>query len=620
MEFLDRFDSAIRLHPRYEPRPAQQEMAAFVHRALTEGTSAILEAGTGSGKSFAYLIPLLEQEGPLVVSTGTIALQEQLLQQDIPFLQKAFRGFSYALAKGRSNYLCRQKYWEIDRTLGPTDPLRAEFARLMKEMPHWSGDLADLPFVPSPALWSELASDADDCLGARCEFLELCPVRMARQRIAQSELIVANHALYLSDLASGGAILPEHGCVVLDEAHRLPAIATEAFSTVIGRFALTRLVQKIRRRLGWLPDELSFPLVGLDSRLMNWVLKGDRPQYRLYPDSEFLDIAGNMIERLEEMKVWLQDEAIEPEDSPKIEAHRDRLLHQTDGLQARWMCFADGDSALLDHVYWVEQEPMRGYFELRCAPLDAGEILAESLWVKRQAILTSATLSVNGNFDYFCRQIGLKEVPTVSIPSPFDYEQQVMLYVPRYLPEPNEPEFANYARDAIFDIVGKTKGRALVLFTSYRAMHGAFHTLSSRIPFPLKQQGEAPRSQLIEWFKTTPNAVLFATSSFWEGVDIPGDALSCVIIDRIPFSVPDDPVIQAQIERMKSQGKDWFNEFTLPQAIIKLKQGFGRLIRSQADHGVVAILDNRLFTKNYGRTILKSLPDCPKVRDLDGFA
>ncbi len=596
-------------------------MARFVHEAIRSGGSAIVEAGTGSGKSFGYLIPLLDSEGPHVVSTGTIALQEQLLQKDLPFLQKAYKKFSFALAKGRSNYLCRQKFWEVDRSLSPRDPFQEEFARLRAEMPRWSGDLADLSFVPSPSLWFELASDGDDCLGSRCEFLDSCAVRISRRRIANADLVVANHALYFSDLASGGAILPDHHTVVFDEAHKIAQAAIQAFSVSVGRYALTRLIQKIRRRLGRVPDEISFELIGLDSRLLNWVLKSERSQYRLYPDADFLDVAGGMLERLNDLKHWLEEEALDPllSLSPKAEAHRDRLLLQTEKLSNCWDSFSDGDSALLDRVYWVEQERERSLFDLRCAPLDVGNLLRKSLWSKRQAILTSATLSAGGDFGYFSAQIGLEGVPAISLPSPFDFSRQAVLYVPRFLPEPNAPEFANHSRDAILDILLKTEGRAFVLFTSYRALHGAFSTLSSKIPFPLKRQGDLPRAQLIEWFKNTPHAVLFATSSFWEGVDIPGEALSCVIIDRIPFSVPDDPVIEAQVERLKLQGRDWFNEFTLPQAIIRLKQGFGRLIRTQSDRGVVAILDNRLFTKYYGRAILKSLPDCPQVRDFEKF-
>lgn len=616
MDFSQRFEEVIRQHPRYEPRPSQLEMAQFIHDALAEGKHAIVEAGTGSGKSFGYLIPLLEQQGPLIISTGTIALQEQLLTHDLPTLQKTMKPFTYALAKGRAHYICHEKFWEADRLLSAKDPLRTEFDRLCECIEGWDGDVAKLPFVPSAALWAELASDADDCLGARCEHLALCPIRKARKQLAEVDLIVSNHSLYFADFTSNGAILPEHTVVVFDEAHKLPQAATEGFSVVIGRYALTRLLQKIRRRIGIVPDTISFELIGLESRLLNWVWKGEKSHYRLYPDSEFLDIAEGMAENLERLQIWLEEDA--PLTLPKADIHRDRLTAQVEGLLQRWSLFDEGDSALMDRVYWVEMDRDRGYFSLHCAPLEVGETMAKSLWPKRQAILTSATLSVDGNFGYFCKQIGL-EAPSISIPSPFDFCKQALLYVPRYLPEPNAPEFANYAREAIRDILDKTQGRALVLFTSYRAMFGAYRTLSDKIPFPLRQQGDLPRAQLIEWFKTTPNAVLFATSTFWEGVDIPGDALSCVIIDRIPFSVPDDPVIEAQIERLKMSGKDWFHEFTLPQAIIRLKQGFGRLIRSHQDQGIVAILDNRLFTKYYGKTILRSLPHCPQVRDLEDY-
>lgn len=623
MSFLERFDQVVAQLPMYEPRPGQRTMADLVHRSVTEGKHSIIEAGTGSGKSFAYLVPLAEEEGPFVVSTGTIALQEQLMEKDLPFLQRATgKNFPIALAKGRGNYLCRQKFWEVDRRLPKTDPLRTEFDTILELLPEWDGDIANLPFVPSSRLWEEIGSDADDCLGTKCEFYEHSPHRVARLKSADAHVVVANHSLYFADLASGGGILPNHRAVVFDEAHHMPVAATRAATATVGRYSITKLLQKIRRRLGMIPDEVSFALVGLESRLLEWVMRQERPQYRLYPDGDFIEILEGILEQLQMLRNWLDRDSsmglLDPEIAKKAPLHRPRLISQLEGLMMRWQFFSrHADSTLSERVNWVEQDRTRAYFELKSAPLDIAPFLREALYEERPVIHTSATLTAAGDFRYFRGQVGLEEALELELPSPFDYQNQVTLYVPRYLPEPNAPEFSVHAREAIRDILTATQGRAFVLFTSYKAMNTAFSMLYQELSFPMKKQGELPRTALIDWFKSTSNAVLFATSSFWEGVDVPGEALSCVIIDRLPFSVPDDPVVQAHVERLKLQGRDWFREYTLPEAIIRLKQGFGRLIRSSTDRGVVAILDNRLFTKSYGQTILRALPDCPRVRDLD---
>ncbi|MEB3187210.1 MAG: ATP-dependent DNA helicase [bacterium] len=623
--FSKRFEDFVSRHPTYEPRPGQVRMAETIHAALEGGAHAVIEAGTGSGKSFGYLIPLLEGgEGPFVVSTGTIALQEQLLQKDIPFVQEASgREWHVALAKGRHNYLCKQKFWEADRRVGPLDPLREELDRLKAYLPHWDGDLATMPWVPSDRLWDEVHSDADDCLGARCEFYEQSPQKLARQRTASADLVVANHALYFADLASGGGILPSHRAVVFDEAHHVPLAATRSLTASIGRYSNTKLLQKIRRRIGMIPDEVAFSLIDLEHRLLDWVMQIDRPQARLYPDATFIEIVEGILEQLRLLKLWMErDPALgagidDPEIARKAPLHRARLMVQLDNLIARWEFFGqEADATVNDRVNWIEQDRGRAAFEFRSAPIDVAPALHQMLWTERSSIHTSATLAVRGDFEYYRRKIGLAKAQELELASPFDYETQATLYVPRYLPEPNDPDFTVHARTAIREILEASQGRAFVLFTSYRAMNTAHAQIAPTLPFPAKRQGEASRGALISWFRETPNAVLFATSSFWEGVDIPGEALSCVIIDRLPFSVPDDPIVQAHVERLKLQGRDWFREYTLPEAIIRLKQGFGRLIRTREDRGLVAILDNRLFTKGYGQQILAALPRCPRVRDL----
>lgn len=635
--FETRFKAIVGQLAGYEPRPGQLEMSSLIDEAISTSRHAIIEAGTGSGKSFAYLVPLLEADGPFVVSTGTIALQEQLLTKDIPFLEKALgRPIAVTLAKGRGHYVCKQRFWELDKVMADNDPRRAEFERLKEVLPFWDGDDATLDFQPDGALWAELGQTSEDCLGNKCEFFEQNPVRAARQKMAGSHIIITNHALYLADLATSGGILPPHRCVIFDEAHNLPEAATKAFSSAIGRYSQLALLQKIRRRVGIVPEGIGMGFIDLEARLFEWLLgvvdggpmppsalaaqSEGRASFRLHPDGRFLDIAETFLDQLGELRAWLSSApeplGLLPDLVQKAPFHRDRLRAQLDHLIARWEYFAREAADVGDRVNWVELDRSRGYFELKSAPLQIGKVMDELLWAKRPAILTSATLAVDADFNYFRTQLGLPDPLELALPSPFDYERQATLYIPRFLPEPNHPGFAEDSRAAIRTILDYSQGRAFVLFTSHRAMRAAYRQLAHTLPFPCKQQGEMPRSALLDWFRTTDRSVLFATASFWEGVDVPGDALSCVIIDRLPFSVPDDPVIQARVEKLKAQGKDWFREFTLPEAIIRLKQGFGRLIRTGTDRGLVAILDNRLITKAYGATILKALPQCPTVRDL----
>jgi ATP-dependent DNA helicase DinG len=609
--------------PGYEPRPQQLEMAAQVLQTIDNGGQAIIEAGTGSGKSFGYLLPALATGKTIVISTGTIQLQEQLLEKDLPFLLQATGSpKSIALAKGRGNYLCRQKLWEADRQIAQNDPLRGELSRLQDGLEDWDGDLASLSFSPEPRFWKEVASTSDDCLGNKCEFYERNAFRIARLKLGQADIIIANHALYMIDLATGGGILPDHDVVIFDEAHHLPRVAAQAFTATIGRYALTKLLQKIRRRWQAPPDRIAFALVEAEAKLVDWLWRHERAEFRLYPDANFLSIADSFIDGLYALRQWMEgshvDELLfdDPDIRAKAPLHRPKLLTQLSNLSARWEFFAHGtDLSNTERVNWVELDRKSGYFELKSAPLDVSSELSRLLWNERTAILTSATMGVGSDFSYFRSQLGLSpSTKTMCLPSPFNYPEQARFYLPK-LPEPNDPRFEAESQSAIEDILNASQGRAFVLFTSYRAMKSAYESLAPKLPFPCKQQGDMQRTALLSWFKSTPHSVLFATSSFWEGVDVPGASLSCVIIDRLPFAVPDDPLVQAQVERLKMQGRDWFREYTLPEAILRLKQGFGRLIRTATDTGVVAILDVRLQSKGYGRQIFKALPECGRVND-----
>lgn len=624
--FEEFFSATVSQLPGYEPRPQQVEMAERILDTMGDGGQLLIEAGTGSGKSFGYLLPAIYAGKTIVISTGTINLQEQLIEKDLPFLLAATgSGMTVALAKGRGNYLCRQKLWEADRQINANDPLRRDLNRIMGVIEDWDGDLANLPFAPEGRFWNEIQSTSDDCLGNKCEFFDRNPFRMARVKLGKADIIVANHALYMVDLATGGGILPDHDVVIFDEAHHLPRVASQAFTATIGRYALTKLLQKIRRRWQPPPDAVSFRLIDAESRLADWLWRHDRAQFRLYPDTDFLQIADAMMDGLHELRVWLENGAVaemlfeDPEVKSKAPLHRPKLVAQLTGLIARWEFFAN-QAEHTERVNWVELNRETGYFELLSAPLDVSRELSELLWKERTAVLTSATLSVDDDFSYFRSQLGLpSQSGQACLPSPFDYQTQAKLYVPR-LPEPNDPRFESASHRAMAELIEASRGRAFVLFTSYRAMKTAYQALANDLRYPCRQQGDMSRTKLVEWFKETPGAVLFATSSFWEGVDVPGDNLSCVIIDRLPFAVPDDPLVQAHVEKLKTQGRDWFREYTLPEAILRLKQGFGRLIRTATDTGVVSILDARLHTKAYGRKILKALPPAERVESLDKIA
>lgn len=619
--------------PGYEHRPQQLEMARIIDRAIRSGHHAIIEAGTGSGKSFGYLIPLLESGKKAVISTGTIALQEQLLKNDIPFLKQAYRKpLSVAVAKGRSNYICLRKLLEADHSLGALDPLHAQVEQLIqiawpggsRAASTWDGDRGTLPFLVDRRLWlDELASDHEDCLASKCPNYAHTPHRLARIACDEAELVVANHALYFTDLITGAGVLPKHEVVVFDEAHHLERAATNALTVQVGRWAATKLLQRVRRRFRDLPLELVDRIERAEARLVEYLYPRGRGQFPIPSDPYLEELAHSIAQEIGQLALWISRADLEQlrmlDDDPgsqlakqRAEIVRDQLKATADGLAYRWRRFAALEEAE-DCANWMELDPERDYFELKSAPLQIGAVLDAILWRTRTCILTSATLAVDGGFDFLKQELGIREAEEAVLGSPFDYRQQAALYVPRQMPLPASPDFAAALVREVEAILRATTGRAFVLFTSYRMLREVAGQLVGRLPFPCKTQEELPQAKLIEWFKSTPNSVLFATATFWEGVDVPGEALSCVIIDKLPFASPDDPVVSARVAKMKANREDWFTDFILPKAILALKQGFGRLIRTRTDTGLVAILDRRLVARAYGPTILRSLPPARRV-------
>lgn len=624
---MDTYNQIMNQFPKAERRHSQEKMIQMAASAFEEGRSLVVEAGTGSGKSFGYLIPaLLQQKRPVVVSTATIALQEQLVNKDIPFLAEAMglKNLNVKLVKGRGNYICIQKLLEAETQVKPTGPEILHLNYLKSELADgWNGDMGELDMAVPSTIWGEVRSETDDCLGAKCKFYQENPYRMAREDLDKADIIVTNHALYFQDVMAGNTLLPAHDIVIFDEAHQLKTYGLNAFTARIGRYATNKLLQKIHRRVRPVPEALVDLIQDADAALLDWLFRNKQQVFRLQPD-EFLE---NMVNRhlygLKEIEGWLASvtprdlELVKDRDIDELTTKKNNLVQQLKNLIARWEFFLESSMNQGNRVNWVELNFNKLYYELKSTPLTISTELRDNLWPEKSALLTSATLSVNNSLSYVKSELGLDVAEEAILPSPFNYNNQAVLYLPQGMPDPNTDDFARMISEEVESLLNKSEGRALVLFTSYSNMQHVSDAVIPRVKYPCKVQGELPRHKLIDWFKETEHPVIFATATFWEGVDIPGDSLTSVIMDKIPFASPNDPVSQAWIEHLKKQGADWFTGYMLPSAVIRLKQGFGRLIRSSSDKGIVSILDPRLQTKGYGRTIIRSLPSVPVVYQQD---
>ncbi|HXV57330.1 MAG TPA: ATP-dependent DNA helicase, partial [Gaiellaceae bacterium] len=567
---------------------------------------------TGTGKSLGYLVPALASGKRVVVATATKALQEQLLTKDVPAAAAALgRPVDVAVLKGRANYLCRKSLETLALPLFRT----AEDAREYERLQDWiesteSGDRAELPFEPRPTLWAELAVGPDRCAGRRCPFLAACYSERARERAHDAELVIANHALYFADLAlraktgDGAGVLPEHDAVVFDEAHRLEEAASAWFG---GRVSLAGLRQLLRdveracreasravpgRALAAADRHGEELLAGLDPGRGRRRLTAADAEAALEPAAAF---AGTLVQLARGLEGGGDD----------LEAVGRRALGMVEDLDA---CLAVEDE---DSVSWAEQGA------LAWAPVAVSGILREALWERPVvSVLVSATLEPR----FLRRRLGLDEAREVSLDSPFDYGDQTLLYVPRAFPEPRSRGYDARVAEEVVRLCGLSQGRALVLTTSYRALEELAERAAPRIPYPVLIQGDAPRERLLERFRDEVDSVLMATQTFWQGVDVQGESLSLLVIDKLPFAAPNDPLVEARCERIAAAGGDWFGEYAVPSAILQLRQGFGRLIRGHADRGVVAILDPRLRTRAYGRRFLTALPPAPLVGELGAVA
>jgi ATP-dependent DNA helicase DinG len=594
--------------PGYESRPEQAALAETVEAALGSGEHLLAEAGTGTGKSLGYLVPAIASGRRVVVSTATKALQEQLLTKDVPVAAAALgRDVRVAVLKGRQNYLCRNGLHGFG-LLGGELFSRAEDAAAFEAMRDWiasteTGDRAELEVEPPEAVWSEIAVGADRCLGRLCAFAGSCFSEAARERASHAELVIVNHALYFADLGlrsrtDSPAVLPEHDAVVFDEAHRLEESAATWLGGRVSGPVLHRLLRDVDRACR--EAALPVPARALDRveaagrRLLASVVPATGRRRLLEVPAEPAQTLGV---RLGELAAALSGKKDE------VDAVSRRALRLAADVGA---CLeVDGN-----RVVWAEPDL------LAWAPVDVAPALSELLWdAGPTAILVSATLTAGDDFGFVRERLGLRDARELAVGSPYDYRSQALLYLPAGLPDPRADEALDRAVDEIAALCRISAGRALVLTSSYRALEAIAAGLRGRVPYEVLAQGEAPRERLLERFRSEVTSVLVATSTFWQGIDVPGESLSLLVIHKLPFAAPGDPLVEARCERIAELGGDWFREYSLPAAVLQLRQGVGRLIRSHGDQGVIAILDPRVRSQPYGRAFLESLPACPVASD-----
>jgi ATP-dependent DNA helicase DinG len=625
-----------RTHPAYEFRRGQLQMAQAVEQALAERRHLIVEAGTGTGKTLAYLVAVIRSGKRVVISTGTKNLQEQLFNKDIPFLEQALfpngeARLSVCYMKGRNNYLCRKKLYDLtgQPVLSGLDEIEHYRAIAAWEKTTQTGDRAELASLPeASALWHKLDARAEACLGQKCSSWEKCFITEMHRRAMESDIIIVNHHLFFADLAikqqaeyaPDAGILPEVGAVIFDEAHELEDVAGNYFGVAVSNARIEELCRDVEgslQRNHQLSSTLAGAVKSLRDRSMFFfaLLPQGEGRFAFENRREFLEENGDEFLGLQQS---LQRLISELENLPSKPEEVFTFARRAQELQVQLSFLMESEDR--NTVFWIEHRRGgrdRANVFLQATPIDVAPILKTCLFDKLEcAVMTSATLAVGGGFEYVRRRLGLQHAREVVLPSHFDYENQALFYVPPDLPDPRTPQFSAKASDCIRRVLEVTRGRAFVLFTSYAQMRDAHQRLLGELEFPMLLQGDAPKSALLEEFRLTPNAVLFATSSFWQGVDVQGEQLSCVIIDRLPFAVPSDPVVAARVKSVDAEGGNAFFQYQVPAAVITLKQGFGRLIRSLHDRGLLVLLDNRILKKQYGRIFVESLPNYKKTTEM----
>jgi ATP-dependent DNA helicase DinG len=625
-------------HPQYEFRRGQLQMAEAVEKALTERRHLIVEAGTGTGKTLAYLLPVIRSGKRVIISTGTKNLQEQLFFKDIPFLEQQLGKLRVCYMKGRNNYLCRQKLYDLtdQPVLSGLDEIEQYRQIAAWEPVTETGDRAELTELPeNNQLWHKLDARTDRCTGQKCAQWERCFITEMHRRAMESDIVIVNHHLFFADLAlrQSGApdagILPEFSAVIFDEAHELEDVASSYFGVTVSNWRFEELARDIESTLQQKQASSPGLLQALGrlrerARFFFSLLPQGEGRFAFTGRDKFLEKQGDDYAAVMQALARIFSEL---EVLPKKPDEVFGFARRTQELQTQLAFIMESEDK--NTVFWIDwrgearkTRTGQSHIVLQATPIDVSEILKQTLFENVEtAVLTSATLAVagqpeQGSFVYIRRRVGLDHARELVLPSHFDYARQAILYVPPDMPDPRSASFARSAAEKIRRLLEITQGRAFCLFTSYAQMHDIHDRLLGELPFPMLLQGSAPKNALLEEFRLTANAVLFATASFWQGVDVQGEQLSCVIIDRLPFAVPNDPVVAARIQAVQESGGNAFFEYQVPAAVIALKQGFGRLIRSVKDRGLLALLDNRVLKQRYGRVFVESLPAYKRTKDL----
>lgn len=609
--------------PGFRPRAPQIEMASAIEQTLADGGALVVEAETGTGKTLAYLVPALLADGPTLVSTGTKSLQEQLFFRDLPAVLKAL-GIRrrVALLKGRANYLCP---YRMQLHLEEARFLTRETAEQMQIVARWAartrtGDIAELLEIAEDApVWPWVTSTAENCLGQDCPRVSECPVMLARQEAQEADLVVVNHHLFFADAAlkeeGVSDLLPSARAVIFDEAHQLPDVAATFFGLSLSARQIQELCRDTLQEAGQSAMDLQAAnqrIAALERAVADFRIElgheGRKESWhQLRDQSAVADALQVLLERLQDLAELLQPVA-------RSSRGLDSAWRRAEAQQLAVERFLSADDP--QRVFWFET--FKRAFVLHATPLS----VAEPFGAHRQRnkcswVFTSATLSVAGDFKHFVSRLGLEDARTLRLESPFDFRRQAVLYVPEHLPVPDMPDYTRQLAEEMLPVIEAAGGRTFFLFTSHRALREAAEILRPRLSFPLLVQGESGRRQLLEQFRDSGNAVLLGTASFWEGIDVRGEALSCVIIDKLPFASPGDPVAAARIERIRSDGGNPFRDYQLPQAVLTLRQGAGRLIRDIDDFGVLVLADPRIIQKSYGKVFLNSLPGMTRTRKLE---
>jgi ATP-dependent DNA helicase DinG len=618
----------------YEYRPGQLEMAKAVERALGERRHLIVEAGTGTGKTLAYLLPALRTGQRVIISTGTKALQDQLFFRDVPFLESLLGELRVCYMKGRGNYLCRQKLYDLT-----SQPILngLEEINQFRIISDWektteTGDRAELAELPENShLWPKLDARTDRCIGAECQQFDRCFITEMRRRAAESDIIIVNHHLFCADLAIKAAadrapdagVLPDAGVVIFDEAHELEDVAADYFGVTVSNLRVDELLRDVENTLRRADIPVADVLqasasVREHSQFFFSTIPPGEGRFAFENRADFLEENGDEYLGLQNALVHLYTEL---QAIPKKPDEVHAMARRVEELRVQLGFILEAQER--NTVFWIERRADRrahgGQHNvfLQATPIAVADILRDTLFEHLEsAVLTSATLAVAGGFEYIRNRLGIQHARELVVQSHFDYESQALFYIPPDLPDPRDPKFVERASQRVRQLLEITRGRAFCLFTSYALMNQLYERLLGELEFPMLLQGSAPKNALLEEFRLTPNAVLFATASFWQGVDVQGEQLSCVIIDKLPFAVPNDPVVAARVKAIDEDGGNAFYDYQVPSAVIALKQGFGRLIRSLHDRGLLCLLDNRVLKKQYGRVFLDSLPKYSRTTDV----